>query len=130
MFTKLQQNIGHRLFIGILLMGYMAMLCSQALVVSNKEGKDSYFNTSLVQHIFKSNAAHASSKSIQSKNTKELHLRINRHFETGKLFCILPKSIEFTFFSTAFFKPLYYYSNHFVSSFLYVCVGRAPPVIA
>jgi hypothetical protein len=130
MFARVQQNIFHKLWVGILLTGYVAILCSQVLVVSNREGKNSFFNTCLVRQILKDSGSHTAYKNIQSKKTKSLHLRINKHFETGKYFCILPQSIKFSSFRVVVFKPLYYYNNHFVSSFLYVCEGRAPPVIA
>ena len=131
MFTRTRQYGSYGgLFIGILLIGYAAILCSQVFVVSNNDGESSFFNPRFVREIFKDSGANTASKNIQSKTTKQLHLRINKRFETGKLFCVLPEFTKLVVFNTYQFKPLYYYSNHFISSFLYACEGRSPPVIA
>ncbi|ANI90270.1 hypothetical protein A9P82_13795 [Arachidicoccus ginsenosidimutans] len=124
-------NFRHKLWVSFLLIGFIAILCAHLFIVPNKFGINNTLNTSFVWEIFnKRTTSDNSNNTIQNKNHKPLKFRINKHFQTEKLVFILLLSTRFSCFNTTLPKPLYYYSNHFVSSFLYICKGRAPPVIA
>lgn len=131
MYLVLRQKIKHSLWLGILLVGYLAILCSHVFIMPNKYG-ETVVNTEFVYGIFKNKPAgvNVAIKNSQLNTKHKLHLRINKHFETEKSFFTLPVAVKPLLFYVRLPKPLYYYSNHFVSSFLYAGVGRAPPVVA
>lgn len=131
MYIALRQKIKHGVWVSILLLGYMAILCSHVFIMPNKFGETVVLNTAFVNGIFKNKPAGAMAvKSSQLNNKHRLHLRINKHFETERSFFTLPVAVKPLLFYVRLPKPLYYYSNRFVSTFLYAGVGRAPPAVA
>lgn len=131
MYIALRQKIKHGVWVSILLMGYMAILCSHVFIMPNKFG-ETVVNTEFVYGIFKNKpvGVNVAIKSSQLNNKHRLHLHINKHYETEKSFFTLPVVVRPLLFYVRLPKPLYYYSNHFVSTFLYAGVGRAPPAVA
>lgn len=132
MYVALRQKIRHGIWVSILLLGYMAILCSHIFIMPNKFGETVVLNTEFVYGLFKNKPAGANTlvKSSQLNNKHRLHLRINKHFDTEKSVFTLPVIARPLLIYVRLPKPLYYYSNHFVSTFLYAGVGRAPPSLA
>ncbi len=128
--SKIQQNIRHKLWVGILLIGYIAVIFSHLILLPGQNGGNDVLNAKMVSIFNAPSAHHSNNGCIQNKNAQSLHLRIYKHYDTEKSVFIVPKFTVLLHFTVKLPKPLYYYHNHFVSTFLYFGAGRAPPVIA
>ncbi|MDE1193347.1 MAG: hypothetical protein PW786_14560 [Arachidicoccus sp.] len=129
MFHLYHKGKFRNLWASIMLIGFIAVLLAQAFVMPNRPGENVVIGTKLLTKFFSKGSVQNHPVAFQNK-THPLHLRINKHFQSEKLIFVLPNTSEICWKHITLPKPLYYYNNHFVSSFLYVCSGRAPPFVA
>lgn len=117
-----------KLLFGILFIGYVALLGTHS--VFQLSDNSSFQNT-----VFYS--AHANQelnidqyKPVTDQKNTSVHAKMNKHFDTEKLFFIIPSVADAPEFITSGLRSLFDDRNYFTSAFLFTTDGRGPPCAA
>jgi hypothetical protein len=118
-------GLRQKLIIGILFIGYVALLSTHSVSQLFDKGnlQDIFFYSS--NTIRQPGADQFDPVTNQKSST--VHVKINRHFDTEKLVFIIPSLTRCPEFNAHILRPIFADHSYFVSGFLFTPDGRGPP---
>jgi len=122
---KTGSGIRQKLIIGILYIGYVALLSTHSVSQLFDKGnlQDIFFYSSHTSQQLSADQF----KPVANQKSTTLHVKINRHFDTEKLVFIFPSLTRCPEFYAPVIRSFFTDNSNVLSAFLYIPDGRGPP---